>query len=145
MRYLHGSGPIQKIVLAWYAVWKRRTNMSQNLCGLSTQHCEPLFQGKITLALRPSLLIASQSLRDCSDAAGLVSSIWAYLVGTLLSKKAIHSTNIVHPKSVQCFGYSYLGFGIKESICELFPFPKSRFDDLKPRDITVVPRCKSTA
>ena len=53
-----------------------------------------------------------------------------------------HITYIIHPKSVQCFGYPNFGRCIKESVGELFPFPESRFDDLKPRDITIIRTCE---
>lgn len=79
------------------------------------------FRVEITLALRPSLQMASQSLRDCSDAAALVSSILKHPVRYCPIKRR-HNTDIVHTESVQCFGYPYFGLRIEESVCELFPF-----------------------
>lgn len=67
-----------------------------------------------------------------------------YLVGPPVPEIR-YGTNIVYTKSVQCFGYSYFGLGIEESIRELFPFPKSRFNNLESRDVTVIPKCKSLA
>ena len=49
--------------------------MSQNLHDISYLLARPLLQVRVTLALSPSLAMASQSFLDCSDAAGLVSSI----------------------------------------------------------------------
>jgi hypothetical protein len=67
-----------------------------------------------------------------------------YLVGPPVPEIR-YGTNIVYTKSVQCFGYSYFGLGIEESIRELFPFPKSRFNNLESRDVTVISKCKSLA
>ena len=95
--------------------------MGQNLLDVSVCFCRASIRVEFTLALRPSLQMASQSLRDCSDAAALVSSILIHPVSHAPIKR-LQSTDIVHTESIQCFGYPYFGLRIKEGICELFPF-----------------------
>lgn len=94
------------------------------------------------MAFRPSLQIASQSSLDCSDAQGLVSSI--YNGSQKPSLACIHpksptpsvvQTHVVHTKLIQSLGDLDLLLGVKKGVGELLPLTKGALDDLEPRNI----------
>lgn len=95
---------------------------------------------KRTLAFRPSLQIASQSARDCSEAQGLVSSICHHNSGQffLRLRYVEHDqsrTHIVNTKVVESLGDLDLLFGIEESIGELLTLTQGTLDNLETGDI----------
>ena len=88
-------------------------------------------------AFNPSLQMASQSLRDCSDAAGLVSSIYGLTSSAMASQRPRRPTlgvpHIVHAEIVKRFGNLNLLLRIKKGIGKLLSFSQRRFDDLEVR------------
>lgn len=90
-----------------------------------------------TLDFNPSLQIASQSSLDCSEAAGLVSSIYrrcqysVHCLAPLLLLLCMSLTHIISAKIVQSLRNLNLFLGVKEGICKLFAFSESTLDDLK--------------
>jgi len=83
--------------------------------------------------------MASQSFLDCSEAHGLVSSIYAVqFVSLKLIRLCIACpamTHIVDTKLIQGLGDLDLLLGIKESVGELLALTKGALNDLEARDI----------
>lgn len=89
-----------------------------------------------TLDFNPSLQIASQSSLDCSEAAGLVSSIY---VGHQLRSRRTDLirkvTDIIRSEVIQSLCNLNLLVGVKECIGKLLPFSQGALDDLKTGDV----------
>lgn len=107
----------------------------------------------------PSLQIASQSSLDCSEAQGLVSSIYGHARQHLFythirtqhtcinrrgweergekkdKKKKKKKTHVVDTKLIQSLGNLNLLLGIKKGIGELLTLTQSALDDLKARNV----------
>jgi len=74
-----------------------------------------------TLAFSPNLQIVSQSILDCSDAAGEVNSIFIKLYQHVsFHVYASNITYVVHTKIVQSLGNLNLLWKIEEGIGKLF-------------------------
>lgn len=87
------------------------------------------------LAFKPSLQIASQSILDCSEAAGLVNSIYERYQNKGSSEQVGRMSHIIHPEVIQGFGnFDFLG-RVEERIGELFSLPQCALDDLESRNI----------
>lgn len=93
-----------------------------------------------TLDFRPSLQIASQSSLDCSEAQGLVSSIYNEQIGQYTCPETSPTlsremTHVVHTEIIQSLGDLNLLLGVEESIGELLTLTEGGFNDLESRDI----------
>lgn len=88
-----------------------------------------------TLALSPSLQIASRSARDCLDAAGDVTSIWSSI---LVSRphKLRGLSHIFHSKGVQGLGNFELLLKGEMSLVELLALSEGSINDAKVGEIT---------
>lgn len=92
---------------------------------------------------KPSLQIASQSSLDCSEAQGLVSSIYNTKTPvslhssqiTNISISCMHMTHVVNTELIQGLGDLNLLLGVKKSIGELLTLTQGALDDLESRDI----------
>lgn len=87
------------------------------------------------LAFKPSLQIASQSSLDCSEAAGLVNSIYERYQNKTSPENLGRISHIIHPEVVQGFcNFDFLG-RVEESIGKLFALSQCALDDLESRYI----------
>ena len=88
-----------------------------------------------TFAFRPSLQIASQSILDCSEAHGLVSSIYRLPSVAVSGLEESAMAHIVNPKVIEGLGDLNLLLGIKKGVGELLTLAQSALNDLEAGDI----------
>lgn len=88
-------------------------------------------RGERTFAFKPSLHIASQSSLDCSEARGLVNSIFKSTYQYRLPIHRPNMTHIIYTKIIQRFRDFNLFGSVEEGIRKLLSFSQSALDDLE--------------
>lgn len=84
--------------------------------------------------------MASQSARDCSEAQGLVSSIYSsnhcqLLLLIDIVQTCLSMTHVVHTKVIESLGDLNLLLSIKEGVGKLLALTQSTLDNLETGDI----------
>ena len=91
-----------------------------------------------TFAFKPSLHIASQSFLDCSDATGLVNSIYVPSIRPVCMTGLSSKLYIVHAKVIQRPSNLNLFCSVEKGIRKLFSFSQGTLNDFEARNVTEV-------